>query len=110
MLECYTNVFSSARGWIFIYAESRRFHIIVRGHESELGHMPAGKWFSSCLEVCFLNCRNYWPGPILELNVINANVGFGPPVVQKVILFECGLSVILRWNGIFRECGSYIFL
>jgi len=86
------------------------FHIIVRGRGSEIGHMPAGKWFSSCLEVCFLNCRNYWSGPILDLNVINANIGFGPPVVRNIIFFECGLSVIFKWNCIFREFGSYIFL
>jgi len=44
---------SSARGWILVSAKSTRFHVIVRGHGSELGHMTAGKWFSSCLEVCF---------------------------------------------------------
>ena len=108
--ECYANLLFSTRGWIFVSAESTRFHIIVRGHGRELGHMPAGKWFSSFLEVCFLNCRNYWPGPILDLNVINANVGFVLPVVQNVIFFECGLSAILKWNCIFRECSFYNFL
>jgi hypothetical protein len=110
MPECYTNLLFSARGWIFVSAESIRIHIIVRGHGSAWGHMPAGKWFSSCLEVCFLNCRNYWSGLILDLNVIDANVGFFPPVVWNVIFFECGLSVILKLNCIFCECGSCIFL
>jgi hypothetical protein len=84
MPESYTNMLSSARGWILVSAESIRFHIIVHVHGSELGQMQTGKWFSRCLEVCFSNCRNYWPGLILYLNVISANVGFGTPALRNV--------------------------
>jgi hypothetical protein len=42
--------------------------------------------------------------------VISANVGFGPTVGRNVTFFECDLSVILKWDWLFREYGSYIFL